>query len=233
MLQIWIADTEPLKDPALFERWLTLMPDERKDKISRIAAPEGRRRSLAAGALLQTALAPFGLREGTIRLGQWGKPYLEGREDLFFNLSHSGSRVMLALSDREVGCDVERIRESEAASRVARHYFRPEEIETIGEGKGEEERRERFFRLWVLKESFLKATGRGLSLPLDSFYIRLPGQKGGWITVEQNCDERDFSFQEWSFDDGYRYAVCIAGCEHEAAVPVWTDPAEMLSAHEK
>ena len=75
---------------------------------------------------------------------------------------------MLAAADREVGCDIEEIARYDL--RVAKRFFAPEEYECIAAAPPEEQK-ERFFRYWTLKESFLKVTGRGLDLPMSSFGI--------------------------------------------------------------
>ena len=164
MLKVWIADTTPLEDPEIFKRWLMRVPYDRKEKVLRIAAPEGRIRSLGAGALFDTALIPLGLDGAEIEVSKYGKPYFKDRDDLYFNLSHSGSRAMLVLSDNEVGCDVEQIRDTVASQKVAAHFFCEEEKAFIARAADETEKRERFFRLWTLKESYIKATaGKGSS----------------------------------------------------------------------
>ena len=232
MLKVWIAAVKPLGDPTLYERWFERMPAYRKDKITRIAAPEGRQRSLAAGALEQTVFRSLGLPEEPLRIGRWGKPYFAGREDLYFNLSHSGDRVMLALSDHEVGCDVEKMREGKVSERVARRFFSKEERAMIGSARDEEQKLERFFRFWTLKESFLKTTGHGLTVRMDSFCVHLPDTIGGEISLEQDVDPREFQLMEWSLRDGYCYSLCVAESEDrsgEDIEPEWVDLGRALS----
>lgn len=72
-----------------------------------------------------------------------------------------------------------------------------------------EERNELFFRYWTLKESFMKATGLGMKLPLDSFSIII-GKNGG-ISVRQNLDSNNYDFVENGAFHGYKCALCVAG----------------------
>ena len=71
----------------------------------------------------------------------------------------------------QVGCDIEKL--GTPRLKVAERRFCREEYERIMKAETEEEQRDCFFRYWVLKESFMKATRRGMSLPLDSFCIQL------------------------------------------------------------
>lgn len=62
-----------------------------------------------------------------------------------------------------------------------------------------------FFRLWTLKESFVKALGKGILMPFDSFCIDF---SGGEISVRQNVTSQQYFFKEYALGDGFKYAVC-------------------------
>ena len=87
-------------------------------------------------------------------------------DGLFFNVSHAGDYVVGVLSDCEVGCDIEK--NANAPLEVAEHYFYHSELAYIKAAKNKDKA---FFTLWTLKESYMKMTGRGMSLPLDSFEV--------------------------------------------------------------
>ena len=93
-----------------------------------------------------------------------GKPYLKDYPGVQFNLSHSGGWGVCALSKTAVGVDVEMVRP--LRQQVAKRFFTPVEQEWLSKRPAEE-----FFRLWTRKESFTKALGKGLTLPLDSFSV--------------------------------------------------------------
>jgi 4'-phosphopantetheinyl transferase len=119
-----------------------------------------------------------------------GKPYLPDRPGIHYNISHSGTYGVCALSDAPVGVDVELVRPLRRA--VAQRFFTDVEQEFLAQRPPEE-----FFRLWTRKESFTKALGKGLSLPLNSFsvledvlyrdtiawYFHEYPIDGGWLTV--------------------------------------------------
>jgi 4'-phosphopantetheinyl transferase len=78
-----------------------------------------------------------------------------------------------ALTDgREIGVDVEYARADFTSDDIASRFFSPLEVQSLG-GLSDEERVAGFFRCWTRKEAYIKATGRGMSQPLDSFDVTL------------------------------------------------------------
>ena len=202
---LYAASVQPLTDPELYAAAYALASPLRREKTDRLRLERDRRLSLGAEALLRLGLRAAGQdfpRE--FILGPYGKPYLPGK-GLFFSLSHSGEWVLCALGRQELGCDVEC--RGEAKLRLARRCFHPEELADILRQPTEPEQQALFYRYWTLKESFLKATGRGLSLPLNEFCIR----REGGLRVVQRADSRDFRFREFDAIPGCAAALCAAG----------------------
>ena len=83
-----------------------------------------------------------------------GKPVYSGL-DTYFNLSHAGTCVVCAVSDRAVGIDIERPRKN--AIKVAERFFTQAECDWIGDDSL------RFARIWTLKEAYAKLTGDGIA----------------------------------------------------------------------
>jgi 4'-phosphopantetheinyl transferase len=137
--------------------------------------------------------------------GPAGKPSLEtARSDdtkISFNLTHSGSRALLAVSDgREIGVDLERVRQDINKLSIARRFF----FGTEREQAPPERQVDVFFRYWVAKEAVLKAQGVGIGVPLDSFRVDfLPGLDAAGVT----------SFDPTSLSDDWtvRMLPCEAG----------------------
>ena len=109
----------------------------------------------------------------------------------------SGIVGRMTVSDCEVGCDIGKA--VNAPLEVAEHYFNPGELEYI---KSEKDKDKAFFTLWTLKESYMKMTGRGMSLLLDSFEI-IPATTG--YTLGKSPEKRCF-FKTLQFDD-YIFSV--------------------------
>jgi 4'-phosphopantetheinyl transferase len=108
------------------------------------------------------------------RFGPRGKPMLQSDSRARFNMAHSGSLALYAITvDCEIGVDVEELRDIPEMEQVASHYFSKAEaaqLLSIGPGLAA---REAFFRCWTRKEAYIKAIGDGLYLPLDQFQVTL------------------------------------------------------------
>lgn len=101
---------------------------------------------------------------------EFGKPFINNSE-VYFNLSHSGDWCLIAVSlIKEIGIDIEKIREIDDVLKIAEKYFALNEYEHLKSFEGIKQLNE-FFRIWTLKESFIKAIGEGLSFPLKNFSV--------------------------------------------------------------
>ena len=123
-----------------------------------------RNENILGRVLLHKALSENGAGEYTVEYVANEKPKLISDSGLYFNISHSGDFVTLALSDDEVGCDIQEIRPYNP--RVAKRNYCPEETAFI---ENSENKDESFIKLWALKESILKFTGKGISGGLSNY----------------------------------------------------------------
>ena len=204
MTNLYLANIDQLADPALFARLYQTVPRHRQEKIDAKKFPRVKQQCLGAWLLLMHGLKEAGIDPKDIRLsyGPSGKPFLTDYPELFFNLSHSGDRVFCAISHKEVGCDVERI--GSANFSVANRFFSKEECRIIADAPAEEQNA-MFFRIWTLKESFIKNIGRGLSMPLQDFSISFSDNN---VCIDQQVLSEELFFRECCFGDGYHYACC-------------------------
>lgn len=104
---------------------------------------------------------------------QYGKPELEHNEQkIRFNLSHNNQVIIMVVCvNDDIGCDVEDPQRNVSIEPITRRYFSKQEHGEISHLEGEQQR-QRFFQFWTLKEAFVKATGRGISLGLDTFQFQ-------------------------------------------------------------
>ena len=209
----------PLESPALFDAACAAVSPVRREKALCFRHAADQRLSLGAGLLLLHALRESGQEtpSGEPDFGSEGKPYFPGSA-LRFNLSHSGDWALCAVAPFDVGCDVECIRPIDLG--LSRR-FHPDETAALLTLPTEEERLDRFFRLWTLKESFMKVTGLGMALPLKAFRIDLEAAP----TVLQTVDGRAYCFREYTDIPACKCAVCAAGDWGETPLQIVTPEA--------
>ena len=157
MVHVYALNIASLPDPLDAPEMLDCVWPERREKALRQRECLKRKQSAGASLLLKWVLRQRGFESKALRYGDKGKPCVEG---ICFSLSHSGDMVICAVGDKSVGCDIER--SAQAREKVAERFFAPEEIEYLSRFSGDMLNRE-FFRLWTMKESYIKMTGEGLN----------------------------------------------------------------------
>jgi 4'-phosphopantetheinyl transferase len=142
-----------------------------------------------------------------------GKPMLAGATDLRFNLTHSHGLALLAVTrGREIGVDVEHIRDDIDREPLAERFFSPVEVAAL-RSLAVELRREAFYRCWTRKEAFIKAVGKGLALPLDRFDVTLgPDEPAALLATHYDPSEA----MRWSMHNltpgkGFAGALTVEG----------------------
>jgi 4'-phosphopantetheinyl transferase len=202
-------------DLSLWERFLTWVAPQRQAHLRRFVRWQDAQRSLIGDILVLWHLSQkLGIAQNSFIFAKnsYGKPYLANLPSVHYNVSHSGDWVVAAFDQAgPVGVDIERIRPIDLD--IARRFFAPEEYAELRRYSGWAQT-EYFFRLWALKESYIKAVGQGLSLPLDSFII---GGRDGCITIEFRAGSptAEYAFRTYDIDSGY----CLALCGSHPALP--------------
>ena len=177
MLRIYFYRINETELDAKRERALSVLPLWRVEKYSRMIPRSGKLLSLAAGLLLRHGLLDTlgtELKELEIAFNRHEKPCLTGKmlegkgqfDPVYFNLSHAGEYVALAVSDIQVGIDIET--KQDPGHGVAEHVFNEEEREAM---KASEDPERYFTRLWTRKEAYVKCTGTGITVPLNEFSV--------------------------------------------------------------
>ncbi|QOR34870.1 4'-phosphopantetheinyl transferase superfamily protein [Clostridium sp. 'deep sea'] len=155
-----------------YNELLSFLPQEKQQKINKFRFYKDALRSLVAEHLVRYSLKKqYHLNyQKSFAKNEYGKPYLTEYPHIHFNVSHAGNWVVSAISNNSVGIDVEEIKPVDFE--IAKRFFAKEEYLTLLNTK-ESEQLEYFFKIWTLKESYIKAIGKGLAISLDSFSFTL------------------------------------------------------------
>ena len=109
--------------------------------------------------------------------------------------------------DHQLGCDLERIRDGKI--HVAERFFCQGEYELIKGMESQEAKQEMFYRLWVLKESFMKATRLGMGLGMDQFEIGFSQEDKPYLKRQPAEFAGQYFLKEYTlWEIPYRIAVC-------------------------
>lgn len=160
--------------------------------------------------------------------GPKGKPTLAtgcGEGTLRFNLAHSHQLAVYGVTyHREIGVDVEYIRPISEAGQIARRTFSAEEIRVF-QTLPDDQKQFAFYSCWTRKEAYIKATGDGLSRPLDGFDVSLvPGQPASLLNVSNDPGEAArWSLRAVTPEPSYTAAMAVEGHSWRLACWQWNE----------
>ncbi|RLB87315.1 MAG: phosphopantetheinyl transferase [Deltaproteobacteria bacterium] len=204
-----------IQTPSLMKTYREISSKKERSKIDRYIFEKDRHTCLVTRGLVRfvlsqcTKIPPQALG---FEKNSHGKPRLKsGITDLplFFNLSHAGGLTACAVVlAHEIGIDVEDSTRKIDIN-LANRFFSKQESEVLGQTM-EDEKKNLFFDFWTLKESYIKAKGRGLSIPLDKFSFTI-SREGTAIRFHDgnNDDANDFSFFRFPLLDRFKAAITI------------------------
>lgn len=178
MIKIYISDTDALSGCGAFEYYKNRIDDARKEKLDMYRNEEDKRRSLLAGYLIQVGVREqIGKESGlhhaiplslSYTYGENGKPYLREYPEVFFSLSHSGRYVVAAFADEEIGIDIQYHKPMK--NNIAERFFSEEDNQLLAQLQQDGDA-DAFFRMWALKEAYMKLTGEGMKQGLNQTVI--------------------------------------------------------------
>jgi 4'-phosphopantetheinyl transferase len=196
----------------------TLSTDERA-KADRFRFPKDRSQFIVSRGALRAILSRYlNISSHILRFdyNPYGKPSLivaQGGNTLRFNLSHSRGMALIAITkNRDIGVDIEGINPNFSCLEIAEKFFSPLENSVL-RSLPEHLQPTAFFTCWTRKEAYIKAVGKGLSIPLNQFDVSLaPGEPAALLNVEGNPEEASkWSLIELFPSSDMVAAVAVAG----------------------
>jgi 4'-phosphopantetheinyl transferase len=181
------------------------LPDDSSKKASKFKHPVNAQRQIIGELLVRAVICNnFGLANDEIlfRYSEHKKPSLKNHNNIHFNISHSGDWVVCAVSAKEVGIDVEKIRETNF--NIARRFFSNDEVKHLF-ALPKNQQLEYFFDLWTLKESYLKTLGTGLTKPLSSFTVKDDSKN---IELYEHNQRVEVFLKKYRIDKKHKLSAC-------------------------
>lgn len=195
----------------------TLAADE-LSRAERFHFQKDCKRFIVARGLLRAILSRYlDMEPGQLRFcySPYGKPALATTpgQDISFNVSHSHGLAFYAVTrGREIGVDLERIREDLDCEQIAARFFSPHENAVL-RALPAKLKPEAFFNCWTRKEAYIKAKGGGLSSSLDQFDVSLaPGEPATLLKTRGDPEEAThWSLRALRPGPGYVAALAVEG----------------------
>ncbi len=226
-VHVWVIDLPACQDEVAAA--YQILGDDERNRAEKFRFPADKDRFVIARASLRKILATY-LEEDPWKIrfscSPDGKPVLDGtRSDLSFNTSRSHEKALVACTrGREIGVDVERIRQDLDVEDLAQRFFTAEENKKL-RAFPKEERHLAFLRCWTCKEAYVKAIGKGLSIDLAAFDVSAALASPAIVLSTKH---ELFDIEGWSLItlgkdsvQGYFSAVVTRGSEVQVSLQHW------------
>jgi 4'-phosphopantetheinyl transferase len=216
-VHLWCSFFAEITDEALLCEYRRLLTEAERQKERRFYFIRDQRRYLVTRALVRTVLSRYAAvapEQWVFATNRYGKPEIANDESLAkrlsFNITHTDGLIILGIAPGQaLGVDVENIRKRQASIEVADRFFAPAEAEALN-ALPKDRQQQRFFEYWTLKESYIKARGMGLSIPLDKFSFQFPREREVRISIHPDQEDWPSRWHFWQLwpTPVYLAAIC-------------------------
>jgi 4'-phosphopantetheinyl transferase len=213
-VHVWSVDLN--QNPFWLNESSDLLSSDEKQRAEKFRFERDRKRFIVARGALRKILGAYlkiSAREINFSYNQYGKPFLtENDRQLKFNLAHTEGRALVAVSQRrEIGVDIEFIRDDFATCKTANFFFSSTEISAL-ETLPRNLRTNAFFCGWTRKEAVLKAVGNGFSYPPKEITVSMmPDETLFSLQVNERQKTSDWSVIQLSSEKNYPAALAVQG----------------------
>jgi 4'-phosphopantetheinyl transferase len=215
-IHLWCVFEKGIQDEDQLNAYLALLSNDEMQRYHRFHFQKHRHQYLLSRALVREVLSRYQVlpaKDLQFICNKYGKPQLYGPgyySSLHFNISHTDGLIVLAVSCRnEVGVDVEILSRKTKVVELAERYFSAQECKELKDLE-KEHITDRFFDLWTLKESYIKACGMGLSIPLKDFSFSFAQNEIQLYTSpRRNDDPTNWKFWQIEADEEHKLALAI------------------------
>lgn len=200
MINVYVTMISDYSKIDIEDKISKLLKEETLEKGKRFIYFDDTKRTLVGEAMARYAISVelnISNKNIAFKRNEYGKPLLLNQEGIHFNISHSGDYVVCAIGTEAVGIDIEHIKDIDFD--VGKRFFSKEEFESLS-GQDEDIKLRYFYRIWTLKESYMKLHGKGLSISPNTFSIEILNNKYELIYSLENMN---CFFREYDIDSEY------------------------------
>lgn len=204
MHEIYYVQINDVVSEEKIEYFKSFLSAEKQERLDRFHFRADMLRTLYGEVLMRYVMCKrIGVQNHDLQIekNEYGKPYLKNH-NLQYNISHSGNMVICAISNNEVGVDIEEIKDMDIE--IVKRCYSEKEAAYIIEQQGNVQLRE-FYRIWTLKEAYVKYLGVGIHKSFDSFSFDEKVVSGSEFRFQENG--KTVYFKQYDLN-GYMCSVC-------------------------
>ncbi|MFT4926145.1 MAG: 4'-phosphopantetheinyl transferase [Phenylobacterium sp.] len=218
MIDLWLVKPDEIASQPLLAAYDQLMSESERKKQQRFSSAKSRHDALITRAFVRTVLSKYAPLAQPVLPAQWlftstnkGKPEIANAPiPLLFNLSHTQGLIVCAVAlTIDIGVDVEYLPRKNATMKIAEHKFSATEIAEL-KSQPEANQHRRFFDYWTLKESYIKAVGDGLSIPLDQFSFDIVDEHTIGLFIDQRRNDDASQWQSWLLQGSVDHRIALS-----------------------
>jgi len=215
-VHIHFAFLDEIRNERLLSDYESLLTEKEIERWQRFYFDRHKHQYLVTRALLRSTLSQFvdiDPRDWRFVLNEYGKPEIEQAlvdVNIRFNVSHTDGLLMCGVTiDNDIGVDVEDEHGKDELIKIADNYFSKQEISDLYKLPANQQKH-RFFEYWTLKESYIKARGEGLSLPLDQFTFHIDAGQSVKVSFDAGLKDDPEHWQFWCLRPSPRHIAAVA-----------------------
>jgi len=215
-VHLWLTDPFAIGDSSVVRSYARLLTEAERGRWTRYRFAKDRHAFLVTRALVRTVLSRYAAVEPAAWRfveNDYGRPEIgepAAHRHLRFNLSHTAGLIACAVvADRDIGVDVEVVADRPLLD-IASDFFAPDEVAALT-ALDPSLQTDRFYTYWTLKESYIKARGMGLAIPLDQFWFEVEGGARPTITIDPRQNDRadSWQFERWRPTPTHHLALAV------------------------
>ncbi len=220
-IDLWVTQPNAINNQTLLKRYSELMSKSELIKQQRYLQSGHRHDALITRAFIRSILSKYtsiAAHELEFKTGPKGKPELiQSNNNLQFNISHSQNFITVAVTlGQDIGVDVEDTQRQLDFSNLAKRNFSESENTALGL-ISQDKQKQRFFDYWTVKESYIKACGEGLSVPLDQFSVMLLDHNvqnnhlpNVQLSFSKQRQDKTEDWNSWLLDGSQHHRIAIS-----------------------
>ena len=223
-IHLWHANQAEFDGSELESNCLSWLTKTETKRYHRYTYDYHRKQFLLGRMLIRNSLSKYAdiePQDWKFEENEYGKPAIvssQQAQPLFFNLSHSSERLVLAISAHAgIGIDIESSNKPRRVVKIADRYFSSTEVEELL-ALPEADQLTRFYELWTLKEAYIKACGLGLAIPLRQFSYSFPSEYRVLINFAEEHNDDASLWQCWQIEVSGPFKMALAVKSGNAAV---------------